>query len=419
MKRDLLNIFLRDLGTTYRARQMYPRGNEQVTRAAEKAARSLAELGQKVRIARVGEDLLVEDRALTDPPTPLKALMDRLAESGREGLHIDPEADPAELAAWVECVISGEVENWQGRCVRAGSLHLEKAQASAARLSQATAGYLSLMPQVQEALSDLGQEKVDGIGRAKEIVRAIAAQMATGEELVNPIRDLRTHDDYTFTHALNVCVISAAMCRSLGLAKGLVDAVSLAALCHDLGKERVPQEILNKKGTLDPEEKAVMDRHPVEGAALLLGLPDAVDPLLPIVAYQHHLGADGSGYPPQPASRKAHPASLLVAVADVYDALRTVRTYQEPRSAWAACTVMLDQCRRGILHEGYLGVFARLLGVLRPGDRLVLSDDRRGRVLHGPEGYPLRPVVETEGGEVVDLGAAPGVWIRWLEDMAE
>jgi len=410
--RDPLDHFLRDLAGLYRARRMYPSGNEQVQRAAEKAAASLSQWGKRVRIARLGEDLLAEDRTLEDPAPPLKSLMERLARAGREGVHIDPEAGAEELARWVECVLSGEVELWGGGHIRTGSLVLDRTEASATRLSQAAAGYLSLIPQVQETLADLSQEKAGGLTRAREIVSAIAARLAAGEELVNPIRDLKTHDDYTFTHALNVCVISAAMCRSLGLAKGLVDTVSLAALCHDVGKERVPAEILNKQGPLDPDEKIVMDRHPVEGASLLLNMPGGADPLLPIVAYQHHMGADGSGYPFRPSRRQTHPASLLVAVADVYDALRTVRAYQEPRSAAAALTVMIAQARAGSLHGDFLAVFAGILDILRPGHPVTLSDGRSARVRETQPRAPLRPTVELADGAMLHLSRCREPWIE-------
>ncbi|MDW7712191.1 MAG: HD domain-containing protein [Deferrisomatales bacterium] len=416
MSQDPLQAFLRDLGGLYRARSLYPSGNDQVARAAQRAAESLGRWGRRVRIAAVGEDLLVEDRALTDPPRALRQLLQCVTQAGREGVHLDPGAGADELQAWVDAVTSGEADRWSGVNIRVGSLALEPPKLSGERLGHAAAGYLSLLPQVREVLSDLSREKASGLTRAREIVRAIAAQLATGEELVSPIRDLKAHDDYTFTHALNVCVISAALCRGLGMPPGLVDAVSLAALCHDVGKEKIPPEILNKRGRLDPAEKAVMDRHPIEGAALLLSLPEGVDPLLPVVAYQHHLGADGSGYPPRPSVRAAHPASLLVAVADVYDALRTVRAYQAPRSACAALDVMLDQGHRGALHEGYLGVFARLLGAVGPGAGVTLSDGRRGRVSQARAETPLAPVVGLEEGGEVDLARSPGLRIEHVEE---
>ena len=171
---------------------------------------------------------------------------------------------------------------------------------------------------------------------------AIVARLAIGRELFEPIRELKNFDDYTFTHALNVCVLSSALARALRVSEEMVNAIAMAALCHDLGKKEVPKEILNYKGPLEPNERLLMEKHPSFGARLLLDIPgvESTNPLLPVVAYQHHMGADQSGYPkiqgrlPQ---YTLHFASLLVAVADVYDALRTVRPYRPALTVAKAC----------------------------------------------------------------------------------
>ncbi len=412
-RRDPVDQFLRDLGNLFRARRMYPSGNEQVTRAARKAVDALAAVGDRVRIARIGDDLVVEDRTVPDPPAAVLALLDALSSAGREGVQFDPDTRPEDLSAWVERVVSGQLDGFAATGIRTGSLHLTANQGSAGMVD-AAAGYLSLMPGVRDALSDLAEERSGGLVRAREIVRAIAGQLATGEMLMNPIRGLKTHDDYTFTHALNVCVIASAIARSMGLHRGLTDTVGLAALCHDVGKEKIPPEILNKEGALDAREKAIMDQHPLHGAALLLRLPERVDPLLPVVAYQHHLGTDGSGYPARPSTPRIHPASLLVAVADTYDALRTVRSYQRPVSEREAFAIMLRRWRQGKLHGEFLGVFAGLLGVLQPGDPVTLSDGRQAFVAPVPGPDPLRPTVRTENGQTVPLAAHADLWVEAL-----
>ena len=216
----------------------------------------------------------------------------------------------AELADWLAAALRGEVPG-TGGAIRAGSFELEDEAVTPAGEAETAAGYLSLLPGVRETLSEFADERQEGMSRARDIVRVIAGQVATGEKLFDPIRDLKAHDDYTFTHALNVCVLTTGMCRVLGMAEALVDTVSLAALCHDIGKEKVPSEILNKQGPLDAEETEIMNRHPAEGAAVLLRLPEKVHPLLPIVAFQHHRHADGSGYPARPANPGPHPGEPL------------------------------------------------------------------------------------------------------------
>jgi hypothetical protein len=120
-----------------------------------------------------------------------------------------------------------------------------------------------------------------------------------GKELFEPVHELKDFDDYTFTHALNVCVLSSALGRAIGASEEMINVISLAALCHDLGKKDIPKKILNKKGPLEREERISIEKHPASGAELLIEIPgvESQYPLLPVVAYQHHMGVNQSGYP--------------------------------------------------------------------------------------------------------------------------
>jgi len=399
---DLLSCFLRDLGGLYRARRLYPAGNTLIRKAAEKAAVSLAAFGRSVRIARLGEEVVVEDQTLPEPSSALTGLLKDLAQQGQEAVQIEPDAGSAELEEWIGRLAEGR-EASRGGSVRAGIFRLDNL-ASDPALAELAVGYLQLLPEVQETMEVLSAEKSEGLLRAEEIVRAIAGRLAAGEDLFRPIRELKSHDEYTFTHALNVCVLSAALTQALGLPRDRVNTVALAALCHDLGKERVPPEILNKQGRLTPEERETMDSHPTEGAKMLLRM-GGVDPLLPVVAHQHHRGADGGGYPRAAAAGAVHPVSLLVSVADVYDALRTVRPYRAALSAPEALSILLKDTQRGYLHRTWVSAFAALMGLLRPGRRVQLTDGRSAVVVQSGDPDCLRPVVETDEGNTVDLGS--------------
>jgi putative nucleotidyltransferase with HDIG domain len=406
-------VFLRDLAGLYRSRKLYPAGNELIRAAAHKAAASLARVGGTVRIARLGEDIVVEDCTLGEPPPALAALLREMGARGHESVQVEPGAGAEELGEWVERLVTG-AELPLGGAIRAGVLALD-APALDPEMAELAAGYLALLPGVEETLQGLAAGKSVSLRRAEEMVRAIATRLAAGEELFRPIRELKSHDQYTFTHALNVCVLAAAMAETQGLPEEGVNAVALAALCHDLGKEKVPAEILNKPGRLTPEERLVMDRHPVDGARMLLEL-DRSHPLLPVVAYQHHRGADGQGYPAAAAAGPCHPASLLVSVADVYDALRTIRPYRPARSAEVAFNAILQDTRRGYLHPTYVGAFAGLLELLEPGRRVRLGDGRAAVVLEAGVPDRLRPLVQVDGGPTLDLAAQPDGWIEAVEE---
>jgi HD-GYP domain-containing protein (c-di-GMP phosphodiesterase class II) len=188
----------------------------------------------------------------------------------------------------------------------------------------------------------------------------------------------------------------------------MVSAIAMAALCHDLGKKEVPKEVLNHNGPLAPEQWLLMQRHPSCGARLLLDIPEveSANPLLPIVAYQHHMGANQSGYPKVKRNLPQHTlhfASLIVAIADVYDALRTVRPYRPALSVAKTATTLIKDMLAGKLHREYVSKFLLLLNVLAPGRRVVLSDGSSGMIVDAHAGNPLCPIISDEHGEIRDL----------------
>jgi putative nucleotidyltransferase with HDIG domain len=165
---------------------------------------------------------------------------------------------------------------------------------------------------------------------AESVVRSLAVAMHGDQEMLLPLLTLREFDEYTTTHSLNVSVLTMALAEAMGMGPRDVRAFGVAGLLHDLGKTRIPLEILNKPGKLTDEERAVMQGHTVEGARLILSSDRELD-LAAAVAFEHHIMLNGGGYPHRRIARKCHCASALVHVCDVYDALRTHRPY---RAAW-------------------------------------------------------------------------------------
>ncbi|HEV7992060.1 MAG TPA: HD domain-containing phosphohydrolase [Gemmatimonadaceae bacterium] len=171
---------------------------------------------------------------------------------------------------------------------------------------------------------------------AESVVRSLAVAMHGDQEMLLPLLSLREFDEYTTTHSLNVSVLTMALSEAMGMGARDVRAFGVAGLLHDLGKTRIPLEILNKPGKLTDEERGMMQAHTVEGAKLILASDRELD-LAAAVAYEHHIMIDGGGYPHRKIDRKCHCASTLVHVCDVYDALRTHRPY---RAAWEQNAVL-------------------------------------------------------------------------------
>jgi hypothetical protein len=165
---------------------------------------------------------------------------------------------------------------------------------------------------------------------AESIVRSLSVAMHGDSQMLLPLLTLKEFDQYTTTHALNVSVLSMGLAEFMGLSPREVRAYGVAGMLHDLGKVRVPKDILTKPGKLTPEEWSLMRSHTVEGARLILQSDQNLD-VAALVAFEHHIMINGGGYPDRHYRCDCHKASTLVHVCDVYDALRTKRPY---RDAW-------------------------------------------------------------------------------------
>ena len=169
------------------------------------------------------------------------------------------------------------------------------------------------------------------VAEADAVVRSLSVTMHMQRSMMVPLLELKEYDQYTTTHAMNVAVLSMALAEFLGLSRDTVRNIGMAGLLHDLGKIRIPLEILNKPGRLSPrgaERSWRRTRWTAPGSSS--AGQDPLD-LAALVAYEHHLMLDGGGYPCLHYPRNAQLASRLVHVCDVYDALRTKRPYRE---AW-------------------------------------------------------------------------------------
>ena len=136
-----------------------------------------------------------------------------------------------------------------------------------------------------------------GLGRLEEIVWGLMEALSSATREILPLAPLKTHDDYTFVHSVNVSLLTLAQARSFGFAGDALHAIGVAALLHDVGKLKIPLEVLNKPGKLEGEEWNIMKSHAEVGALHLCGI-EGSHPLAIVVAYEHHMRYDGKpNYP--------------------------------------------------------------------------------------------------------------------------
>jgi len=213
----------------------------------------------------------------------------------------------------------------------------------------------------RDAFTEFRTDRRGGLVRLEQVVWSLmdALQRATREIL--PLAPLKTHDDYTFVHSVNVSLLTLAQARSFGIEGARLHAIGLAAFVHDIGKLRIPLEVLNKPGKLEGDEWRIMMSHAQEGATHLCGV-EASHPLAILVAYEHHMRYDGQpNYPVPRVGRRPTLASQMTSISDVYDAICTTRPYARARSRDFAVKVLTE--RVGTFHSpGLVANFVRMVG---------------------------------------------------------
>jgi len=150
---------------------------------------------------------------------------------------------------------------------------------------------------------------------------------------INPLKllaSIKSSHEYTFTHVSNVGILTMSQAESLGFTGEHLHQIGVASLLHDVGKLFIPEEILSKPGMLTQDERKIIETHTTKGARYLMGL-EGIPKLAVLAAMEHHLKFDGAGYPSIKGGWKPNIVSQMIAVADVFDAMRSRRSYQEPK----------------------------------------------------------------------------------------
>jgi len=216
------------------------------------------------------------------------------------------------------------------------------------------------------------------------------------------LNSLKEYDDYTFTHSVNVAVISAAIAKTLSFNEDFVDTIAHAALLHDIGKLYVNRDIIHKCGRLTPAEWQAVKRHPVDGERILR--EERLDLVSRRVAYEHHMRHDLTGYPTPKEGFDVHKASEIVRIADSYDALTTRRLYRKQINPYDAINLMVKGSGSEF-QKDYFDAFLRVLGNVPIGSVLKLNTGETVLVVDIIEGngdFPRVRVLTDASGKPVD-----------------
>lgn len=227
------------------------------------------------------------------------------------------------------------------------------------------------------------------------------------------INSLAAYDGPTYMHSLNVAMYAGTFGLLYGMEYERVSKLIAAALLHDIGKTKVPEDILNKPGRLSEEEFAEIKKHPQYGYNMLKDMVN-ISPLVRVPILEHHENYDGSGYPRGLVDKETHIFSKIIHICDVYDAMLSKRCYKDAINPWEVIDFII--AHRNIMFNGVLVDFFMQSLIPYPEGMLVkLSDGRTAVVASQNKGFPQSPIVRDMRGNVVDLVHENNVKIMHIE----
>ncbi|MCG5525631.1 HD-GYP domain-containing protein [Ectothiorhodospira haloalkaliphila] len=260
-----------------------------------------------------------------------------------------------------------------------------------AQMDRARSVWRDAQHYITEVLEDARLGRSVNTGQVRRVVSHLAEQVVESPNALLWLTHLRERDRYTSLHSINVCILSLSFGRFLGMGRDELEVLGLGALLHDIGKLRVPLEILNCPRRLTAEEFEQMKAHPVLGYALLKRNKDLPEQALQ-TALCHHERINGAGYPNGHKGDAIPPHARLVAVVDVYDAISSKRVYHDGMTPQDALNIIF-RMRGEELDTELVEAFIRCVGIYPVGSLVELTSGEVGVVVGFNARHRLRPTV--------------------------
>ncbi len=398
---QLADELLRRLAASLRSAQLYSPGHPIIGRNLDSlsaAFQMLHGLQPAVTIGLVGDEVIVDDMPMAKADT-LGPFVRRLQQAGVERMTIDRGVTVDEITAFLAAITT--IDARDGEAARTFPV-LKHIRVGRVTVDQRVEGSLTDMATIKRLYSDAVSvagdifDSAQTEGRpdataARSMIDGLAQAVAQNRTALLALTTLKNYDNYTFTHMVNVSILTMGQARGLGIDGPLLREFGLAALMHDIGKVRTPLDILNKPDKLTDAEFVIMKRHVVDGAEILRMTPD-VPALAPVVAFEHHLRVDGSGYPDRVTRSSLNIGTMLCSVADVYDAMRSQRHYQKafPTDRILAVLKRNDGTQ---FDQHLVRRFVQLIGIYPPGNLVRLNTGEVAVVMNVYAPDPYRPHV--------------------------
>jgi len=245
---------------------------------------------------------------------------------------------------------------------------------------------------IERAMHDVRMGRAINMEAVTQVVTGLADSVLRNPDALTSLSRLKRFDEYTFFHSVNTSVLALSLGRMMGLQRDALHQLGVGTLLHDIGKTKIPLDLLNKPGRFEPHEFELMKQHVMRGAEVLSDMTGLADPFLK-PALEHHERVDGSGYPHQRRKTELSQYGLIAAVVDIYDAITSDRCYHKAKPAHDALQFLYVISQKGHLDHQVVQRFIQAVGVYPVGSVVELNTGELAVVRRIHHGHPLEPMI--------------------------
>ena len=379
MNRQLLAECLTHLQGALKVSALYPEGHPGIQNPLQNVTRGLStllEAGHPLVLGIVDDVLAFDEIPFYETDTVWRTLFSALRGRGIESITFQSGIEPNDILGILHILKStdsGETADlatlWKRHEIRHASycdtLLGDDVRVSARRTYEESLGL------VVEMMTELRMGRIPSTRSAIEVVDGMGDIILQDPNALLGMAMLKSYDQYTYNHSVNVSIFCLALGRHLELERDELLTFGLAGLLHDVGKVRTNESIIKKSGMLDDEELRLIKLHPELGAEILDSM-QGVDPAARAMVLQHHVRFDRTGYPERLASAEIHPLAEGVGLADCYDALTTTRAYQRSHHPSDAARI-IQRCAGAAFRPELAEQFIAMLGTYPVGEAVRLA----------------------------------------------
>ncbi|MEE9614890.1 MAG: HD-GYP domain-containing protein [Thermodesulfobacteriota bacterium] len=396
---------LKSLNAALHSKKLYPPGHPSVAAPVKKCAQTIADHMKdksKLSICLVDEALVLNDVPVADAKKTYEDLIEHLKARGVEAVIFDKGVVEKELSALFDLLSSEDAPpgpELQGELEKKGVTHITVQSLERTPIEV----YNDAVKTVKDVMGEIRMGRIPKSEEVKGIADEMSDKILSDPNAMVGLSMIKNYDDYLYNHSVNVSIISMAIGKFMGLDKEDMHKLGVGSLLHDVGKTGVSEDIIRKPGGLSSDEWEKVKEHPVLGNKIskeMEGIPEETSRII----YEHHIRYDRSGYPTTETGTSIHPLSLIVSVADAYDALTTLRVYQKPYQPVEAVRMI-----KGLAGKHFdpdvVSSFEQMMGLYPVGTMVRLSTNEIGVVTKvEPEKHdtPMIKVIFDPEGKKID-----------------